>query len=42
MDISMMARLKELEGKNARLKRMYAENEQIADWLLTLTDNHCN
>jgi putative transposase len=31
MDTSMMARLKEREVENARLKEIYAENERIAD-----------
>jgi len=46
MDVSLMARMKELEAENARLRKMYieeklkAENEEIADWLLRLTDSH--
>jgi putative transposase len=31
MDVSMMARMKELEGENARLKKMYAEERLKAD-----------
>ena len=44
----MMSRMKELEAENARLRKMYveeklkAENDEIADWLLRLTDNHRN
>ena len=33
MDASMMTRLKELEGKNRRLKKMYAEERLKADIL---------
>jgi putative transposase len=33
MDTSMMARLKELEGENARLKKMYAEERLKAEIL---------
>lgn len=33
MDASMMARLKELERENARLKKMYAESQMMADVL---------
>ena len=33
MDASMMARLKELESENARLKKMYAEERLKADIL---------
>jgi len=46
MNVSLMARMKELEAENARLRKMYieeklkAENEAIADWLLRLTDKH--
>lgn len=46
MDTSMMSRMRELEVDNARLFKMYieeklkAENDEIADWLLRLTDNH--
>ena len=48
MDVPMMSRMKELEAENARLRKMYveeklkAENDEIADWLLRLTDNHRN
>ena len=31
MDTSMMARLKELEAKNARLKKMYVEEKLKAE-----------
>lgn len=31
MDASLMARLKELEAENARLKKMYAEERLKAD-----------
>ena len=31
MDVSMMTRLKELEGQNRRLKRMYAESKMDAN-----------
>jgi putative transposase len=46
MDTSLMARMKELEAECAQLRKMYveeklkAENEEIANWLLRLTDNH--
>ncbi len=33
MDTSMMARMKELEAENARLKKMYAEERLKADIL---------
>ncbi len=33
MDASMMARLKELEEENRRLKKMYAESQMQADVL---------
>ena len=33
MDASMMARVKELEAENARLKKMYAEERLAADIL---------
>ena len=33
MDASMMARMKELEAENARLKKMYAEERLKADIL---------
>ena len=33
MDASMMARLKELEDENRRLKKMYAEERLKADTL---------
>jgi putative transposase len=33
MDASMMARLKELEDENRRLKKMYAEAQMSADIL---------
>lgn len=33
MDVSMMARLKELEDENRRLKKMYAEERLKADVL---------
>ena len=33
MDASMMARLKELEDENRRLKKMYAESQMMADVL---------
>ena len=33
MDASMMARMKELERENARLKKMYAESQMMADVL---------
>ena len=33
LDVSMMARLKELETENARLKKMYAEERLKADIL---------
>lgn len=33
LDVSMMARLKELEAENARLKKMYAEERLKADIL---------
>ena len=33
MDVSMMARLKELEGENRRLKKMYAEERLKAEIL---------
>ncbi len=33
MDASMMARLKELEDENRRLKKMYAESQMQADVL---------
>ena len=33
MDTAMMARLKELEQENARLKKMYAEERLKADIL---------
>ena len=33
MDVSMIARLKELEAENARLKKMYAEERLKADIL---------
>ena len=33
MDASKMARLKELERENARLKKMYAESQMMADVL---------
>ena len=33
MDISMMARLKELEAENSRLKKMYAEERLKAEIL---------
>lgn len=42
----MMARMNELETENVRLKKMYiqeklnAENEQIANWLIRLTDSN--
>ena len=33
LDVSMMARMKELEAENARLKKMYAEERLKADIL---------
>ena len=33
LDVSMMARMKELEAQNARLKKMYAEERLKADIL---------
>ena len=33
MDASLMARLKELEDENRRLKKMYAESQMTADVL---------
>ncbi len=33
MDVSLMARMKELEAENARLKKMYAEERLKADIL---------
>ena len=33
LDVSMMARMKELEAENARLKKMYAEERLKADLL---------
>lgn len=33
LDVSMMARMKELESENARLKKMYAEERLKADIL---------
>ena len=33
LDVSLMARLKELEAENARLKKMYAEERLKADIL---------
>ncbi|SHJ05632.1 putative transposase [Halodesulfovibrio aestuarii] len=33
MDASMMARLKELEHENSRLKKMYAESQMMAEVL---------
>ena len=33
MDVSMMARMKELEDENRRLKKMYAEERQKAEVL---------
>lgn len=33
MDVPMMARLKELERENARLKKMYAESQMMTDVL---------
>ena len=33
LDVSMMARMKELEAENARLKKMYAEERLNADIL---------
>jgi putative transposase len=33
MDASMMARLKELERENSRLKKMYAESQMMAEVL---------
>jgi putative transposase len=31
MDASLMKRLKELEGENRRLKKMYAEERLVSD-----------
>ena len=33
MDASLMTRMKELERENARLKKMYAESQMMADVL---------
>ena len=41
MDASLMARLKELEEENRRLKKMYAESQMQADVLKEAMRKKC-
>ena len=38
MDLSMMTRLKELEAENARLKRMYADQEDVFYYITLMNE----
>jgi putative transposase len=37
MDVSLMSRMKELEAENARLRKMYVEEEIVAEALAKRT-----